>query len=228
MFGASSDIGRAVAGQLAEAGSELVLFGRDVDALEATAELGRAHGVDVGVVELDVTAERAARVMEQTDADRPPDHVVWAAGSFDWAAADVADVDVWARLVEVNLTAAMRMTRLVLPRMVTAGSGSLIYIASLAGLDVFAGNAAYVASKHGLVAFARAVFLDVRDRGVKVCVVCPGLVDAGASRVFPAAQRERFLRPADVADAVLYALRTSRDACPTEIRLEPQRDPHQA
>jgi NADP-dependent 3-hydroxy acid dehydrogenase YdfG len=69
------------------------------------------------------------------------------------------------------------------------------------------------------------VFLDVRDRGVKVCAVCPGLVDAGASRVFPAGTRKRFLRPDDVADAVLYAVTTSSSACPTEIRLEPQSNP---
>jgi NAD(P)-dependent dehydrogenase (short-subunit alcohol dehydrogenase family) len=42
-----------------------------------------------------------------------------------------------------------------------------------------------VASEHGLVAFCRAVFLDVRDRGVEVCAIAPGLVDAGASQVFP-------------------------------------------
>lgn len=151
---------------------------------------------------------------------------MWAAGLFDWAPADEADPAVWSDLVHVNLLAAMRATRLIIPDLIASSSASLVFIASLAGLDVFAGNAAYVASKHGLVAFARAVFLDVRDRGVKVSAVCPGLVDAGASSVFPAEQRASFLRPDDVADAVLYVINASPSACPTEIRLEPQRDPH--
>jgi hypothetical protein len=56
--------------------------------------------------------------------------------------------------------------------------------------------------------------------------MCPGLVDAGASRAFPAAQHERFRRPDDLAGAVLHAVTSSSTACPTEIRLEPPRDPH--
>lgn len=225
MVGGSSDIGRAVAVRLADAGCEIVVFGRDVAALEQTAERCRDRGVGATVVRCDVL-EDASAVFERACRDAPPRHVVWAAGVFDWASAEVADAGVWAQLVEVNLVAAMRMTRAVLPGLVATGAGSLIYVASLAGLDVFANNAAYVASKHGLVAFAQAVFLDVREHGVKVCAVCPGLVDAGASRVFPAAQRERFLRADDVADAVLYAVTTSPTACPTQIRLEPQHDPH--
>ena len=227
VFGASSDIGRAIAVRLAESACDVMLFGRDDTALEQTAAVCRGQGVAVDVVGIDLTAPDAMTVLQQAWIDVPAHHVVWAAGAFDWASADVADADTWDRLIDVNLAAAMRTTRLVLPGLIAAGGGSLVFVASLAGLDIFANNAAYVASKHGLVAFSRAVFLDVRDRGVKVCAICPGLVDAGASRAFPAAQRVRFLQPDDVADAVLYAVTTSSCACPTEIRLEPQLSPHE-
>ncbi|CAN5659338.1 hypothetical protein BH18ACT2_BH18ACT2_04320 [soil metagenome] len=180
----------------------------------------------MATVAVDLTDVASEAKMDEARETARVDHVVWAAGAFDWARADVADADAWANLVHINLVAAMRTTRLVLPDLVAAGGGSLVYIASLAGLDVFANNAAYVASKHGLVAFARAVFLDVRDHGVKVCAVCPGLVDAGATTGFPSEQRGLFLRPSDIADAVLYVVTSSATACPTEIRLEPQLDPH--
>ena len=205
-----------------------MLFGRDDTALEQTAAVCRGQGVAIDVVGIDLTAPDAMTVLQQAWIDVPAHHVVWAAGAFDWASADVADADTWDRLIDVNLAAAMRTTRLVLPGLIAAGGGSLVFVASLAGLDIFANNAAYVASKHGLVAFSRAVFLDVRDRGVKVCAICPGLVDAGASRAFPAAQRVRFLQPDDVADAVLYAVTTSsccvsnRD--PSRTTAEPPRD----
>ena len=91
----------------------------------------------------------------------------------------------------------------------------MVFIASAAGHRAFANNAAYVASKHGLVGFGRALFLDLRDRGVKVSLVSPGLVAAGASLAMPNARPEHFLRPEDVAEAVRYVLASPPGACPT-------------
>ena len=107
---------------------------------------------------------------------------MWAAGVFDWAPADQADPEAWQLLLTTNLTAAAVPTALVLPQLIEAAPSALVYIGSGAGRRVYANNAAYVASKHGLAGLAGlagATFLDVRDRGVKVSVVSPGLVGGG-------------------------------------------------
>ncbi len=126
--------------------------------------------------------------------------------------------------MDLNLLPAMQLTRVLVPSLLSHGSSAAILVTS-AGHHGFANSAAYVASKHGLVGFGRALFLDLRDKGTKVCVVSPGLVAAGASLTLDANRHERFLRPEDVASAMRYVLATSVAACPTEIRLEPQRTP---
>ena len=146
--------------------------------------------------------------------------VVYAAGLFDWGDADTADPDVWSRLVTVNLTAAMRVTRRLLPALVAGAPSTLVLLGSGAGLTAYPHNPAYVASKHGLLGFARATFLDVRSRGVRVTVVNPGLVAAGAG-LDSGANPDRLLQVQDIADAVLYAVSMPAHACATEINLQP-------
>jgi NADP-dependent 3-hydroxy acid dehydrogenase YdfG len=151
--------------------------------------------------------------------------VVWVAGLFDWASADRADPATWHRLIDVNLTAASVLAALSAPHLVANAPSALVLIGSGAGHTAYADNAAYVASKHGLTGLARALFLDLRDHGVKVSLVSPGLVAAGAGLSSPAGQTRpaELLQPEDVADAVDFVLRSPAHVCPTEIRLMPQR-----
>lgn len=222
--GASSAIGRSVAVMLAEEGCAVVASGRDVAQLHEVTDECSAHGMPALAVpaDLESVTETERPVAACREAFGAPRILVHAAGLFDWARADEADPDVWDRLLTVNLAAAMRLTRLTLPHLLTYPSSALVFIGSMAGQSYFANNAAYVASKHGLTAFARSTFLDVRQRGVKVCVVSPGNVAAGASLALPAKRHASFLKPGDVADAVRYVLATPLSACPVEVLLEPQ------
>jgi NADP-dependent 3-hydroxy acid dehydrogenase YdfG len=214
VVGASSAIGAAVARTLADDGYDCVLWGRDRERLAAV-------GPRWDTVDLRSPAE-IAEALEQL-----PDRlaaVVYAAGLFDWAPADAGDPDVWDALVTVNLAAAMRVTRGVLPALLAAAPSSLVLIGSGAARTAFQGNPAYVASKHGLAGFARSVFLDVRDRDVAVTLLSPGLVAAGAG-LGAGVPVERLLQPADVADAVRWVVGTPAHVCPVEIELQPQRTP---
>ena len=224
VVGGSSDIGRAVAVALAGLGHELVVWGRDADRLEATA--AACGGAAVGVV--DVTDSTGMR-REFDDVLRLGglDVVVWAAGVFDWAPAHEADPAAWERLLDVNLTAAAVLTALVLPTLVQQAPSALVYVGSGAARRAYPFNAAYVASKHGLAGLAHATFLDVRDHGVKVSLVSPGLVAAGAG-LLSEAGRERpgeLLTPDDVAAAVRFVVTFPATGCPVEIDLQPQRTP---
>jgi NADP-dependent 3-hydroxy acid dehydrogenase YdfG len=84
-----------------------------------------------------------------------------------------------------------------------------------------------VATKHGLAGLAGGVWLDVRDRGVKVSLVSPGMVAAGPSLGSPAGREhpERLLQPADVASAVRFVVTFPGTGCPVEVSLQPQRTP---
>ncbi len=225
VVGASSDIGRAVAVDRASAPQDVVLWGRDETRLSATAaQCGGRASIDV----VDVTDGALVRAaLDRVLADGPLHTVVWAAGTFDWAPADQADAGTWQRLLDLNLTAAAVLTAMVLPHLVAAAPSALVYVGSGAGRRAYAGNAAYVASKHGLTGLAWATFLDVRDRDVKVSVVSPGLVAAGAGLRSPAGQQRphELLAPADVAAAVRFVVDFPVTGCPVEVELQPQRTP---
>jgi NADP-dependent 3-hydroxy acid dehydrogenase YdfG len=222
VVGGSSDIGTAVAASLADLGHELVLWGRDRERLAAAAAACRAASVHA----VDVTDGEAMRgTLEAVLADGALDVVVLAAGVFDWAPANEADADRWRRVIDVNLTAAAVLTALVLPTLVARAPSALVYIGSGAARRAYPGNAAYVASKHGLAGLAHATFLDVRDHGVKVSLVSPGLVAAGAGLLSPAGQERPgdLLSPDDVAAAVRFVVTFPATGCPVEIDLQPQR-----
>ncbi|WP_222265923.1 SDR family oxidoreductase [Modestobacter marinus] len=215
VVGAGSAIGSAVAETLAGCGHEVLGWGRDPARWAAA-------GVRGDVVDLRRPDQVRAAL------DRLPDRlsvVVYAAGLFDWAPADVGDPDVWDELLAVNLAAAMRVTRGVLPALVAGAPSCLVLLGSGAARTPFAGNPAYVASKHGLAGFARSVFLDVRDRDVAVTLLSPGLVAAGAGLRAPGVRPEQLLQPADVADAVRWVVGTPARVCPVEVELQPQRTP---
>jgi NADP-dependent 3-hydroxy acid dehydrogenase YdfG len=204
VVGATSAIGAAIADGLAADGWTLAPWQRPGG--------GRVELTDPAQV------DAAAAGHERLGA------AVYAAGLFDWGDADVADADAWARLVEVNLTAAMRVTRRLLPALLAGAPSTLVLLGSGAGRQAYPHNAAYVASKHGLLGFARATFLDVRDRGVRVTVVNPGLVAAGAG-LLAGTDPAALLQPADVAAAVRYAVNAPAHACVTELDLQPLRTP---
>ncbi len=224
--GASSLIGRAIAVALAELGYDVALIGQDPERLEGTRLACAATGVKAQTHLCDIAseAEVTSTVAKIRVSQGEPSVLTHAAGLFDWAAPEQADWATWARLVDVNLTATMRLTHMLLPGLTRPG-GAVVLVGSGAGHQGFANNAAYVASKHGVVGFGRALFLDLRDKGTKVSVISPGLVAAGAALGIDPQWHSRFLRPEDVADAVRYVLSTSPRACPTEIILQPQQTP---
>ncbi len=164
--GASSGIGAATARAMAVAGADLVLSGRDRERLDAVA--AESGGLAVrGDLTTDITAlvERAG----------PVDVLVANAGCG-WAGPLTAMPDGTAeQLIAANLTAPIRLTRLLLPAMVERGRGHLVFVASIAGAVGVRDEAVYAATKAGLIAFAESLRYELRRVGVSV--VLPGVVD---------------------------------------------------
>jgi short-subunit dehydrogenase len=199
--GASSGIGAATARALAGSGARLILAGRDRERLADVAARtgGRALAGDLADA-----SELAGRV-------GPVDILVNNAG-LGWAGPFArmpsADLD---RLVDVNLTAPIRLTRLLLPGMIDAGRGHLVFVASIAGAMGVREEAVYSATKAGLLAFAEGLRHELR--GIGVSVLLPGAVDTPFfdRRGAPYARRRPApIPPERVARAIVAAIERER------------------
>lgn len=136
--------------------------------------------------------------------------------------ADIAD---WDFILDVNLRSPMILTKLCLPELVKTPGSAVINVASMAGKTGIANVSAYCASKFGLVGFTQSLFEEVRDLGVKVCVLCPGYVDTKLIPSRKSLRRGELIRPEDVAKAARYVLECSPSACPGEIIVHSQKNP---
>ncbi|WP_234870783.1 SDR family NAD(P)-dependent oxidoreductase [Alitabrizicola rongguiensis] len=176
--GATSGIGAAIARELAGPELALILVGRNLKAGAAiSAELSR-HGPVLFVAE--DLADRSApeRVVAAAEAFAGPvTGLVNNAGMLtNGTALTTTDAD-WDRLMDLNLTAAFRMSRAVLPGMIAARRGVILHIASDWALMGAQGALAYAVSKAGLAQLARCMALDHAAQGVRVNALCPGDTD---------------------------------------------------
>jgi NAD(P)-dependent dehydrogenase (short-subunit alcohol dehydrogenase family) len=168
--GGAKGIGLAIARRLAADGTSIALIGRDAIALErAATELSARYAV------ADVTDNAALR--DSIAKLGPCDILVNNAGaalSKPFAKHMRADFEA---MLAVNLLSAVTACQAVLPHMRAQGFGRIVNIASTAGLKGYAYVTAYVAAKHALVGFTRALALETVKDGITVNAVCPGFTD---------------------------------------------------
>src|SRR5213075_2686133 len=111
----------------------------------------------------------------------------------------------WDRTIGVNLTGVFYCCHQALPLLRKSGSGYIIQISSLAGVNAFAGGSAYNASKFGLNGFSEAIMQDLRYEDIRVSYIMPGSVNTDFS---PGGGRAAWkIAPMDVAEVVLDLLR---------------------
>ncbi|RQO63340.1 3-hydroxybutyrate dehydrogenase [Paucibacter sp. KBW04] len=178
--GSTSGIGLGVALSLARQGVNIVLngFGEVEGPKAEVAAAGQAHGIKVGYHGADMSkpAEIEA-LMAYTDAEFGGcDILVNNAGIQFVAPVEEFPVERWDAIIAINLSSAFHTTRLALPGMKQRGWGRIINLASVHGLVASAQKSAYVAAKHGLVGFTKAVALETATSPVTVNAICPGWV----------------------------------------------------
>ncbi len=226
--GAGRGIGRATALRLASAGCDLALLARTAAELEAVAALAAPTGVRTWVLPADVTDDaQVTSVLHRLAAQSGSISILINNAGSAPPRVPVANAPVaeWDRILATCLRAPMILTRLLLPDMLARQRGAIINVASVAGRTARPGEAVYAAAKAGLIAFTHALFAEVRNSGIKVAAVCPGFVDTALVPPNRRVDRTKFLRPEDVAEAILQVLISDLRACPTEVLLEPQFDP---
>jgi short-subunit dehydrogenase len=177
--GASSGIGRELAARFAEHGYDLVVAAED-ERIESAAAALAGHAVQAVPVRADLaTFDGVDELWRRIQATgRVPEAVAINAGvgvSGDFARDnDLADE---LRLIGLNITGAVHLARRVLPEMVAAGHGGLLFTSSVAATAPGPYHATYAASKAFLLSFAEALRYELRDTGVTVTALLPGPTD---------------------------------------------------
>jgi 3-oxoacyl-[acyl-carrier protein] reductase len=223
--GATHGIGRATAFALGRAGYRVGICARTTGKVESLVAELRAAGIEA--------AGRAADVSDAAQVMAVVEHVSKALGEIGVLVNNAGvliarpieqlTVEDWDTTMATNLRGLFLMTRAVLPPMRARGRGDIVNVASLAARNGFAGGSAYVASKHAVLGFGRALMLELRKEGIRVITICPGSVDTGMLRDQTMLQSnpDRILRPEDVADTILHSLRLPERAMVSEVDIRP-------
>ena len=174
--GAGRGIGAAVARRFAEHGATMIVADIDDEAARSTAaSIAEATKAPIEPIGLDVTDEHAVEAAFESIQSRHGrlDCVVANAGVLHLEEVVNLDVDDWRRVIDVNLTGAFLTVRAAARRM---DRGSIVVTSSLFGLRGGTGNAAYSASKFGLMGLAQSLAAETASAGVRVNCVCPGQI----------------------------------------------------
>ena len=172
--GASSGIGLAYAKLLAREGFDLVLVARDLPRLNKVAkELSKRFGVKTQCIKADLTKPSHLATVEKRVADskKPIDVLVNNAGFGIKDSSTVSNLDKEQELLDVLVTAPMRLTHAVLPVMVKRNTGIIVNVSSVAS---FIAGGTYSAAKSYLTVFSESLHTELRGTNVKISALCPG------------------------------------------------------
>lgn len=175
--GASSGIGEALTIAFANAGANVVLSGRRVDALKTVA--AKCHSnVQTWIEPLDVTDLEAMPALAQSVIQKTGgvDILINNAGISQRSRVIDTDMEVLDRLMQINFYGAAALTKAVLPQMLERGSGHFVVMSSLAGKFGTPLRSGYCASKHALHGFFDALRAETVNQGIQVTTFCPGYI----------------------------------------------------
>lgn len=205
--GGGSGIGRAVARAFAEAGEDVTISGRHMEALRET-DSGR--GMDCRIADVTDEAQVAALF------DAPFDVVIANAGGGSAGRLRSVTLAQWNETLAVNLTGTFLTFRAALQGM--GAGGRLIAMASTASLKGGATIPAYAAAKHGVLGLVRSVAQEVAAKGITCNAVCPGFVDTPLAAKAVASVRDRYgMSEEDALKTVVEGNPAGRLIAPAEV-----------
>jgi dehydrogenase/reductase SDR family member 4 len=186
--GGGRGIGKAITHRLAEAGANVVIASRKMENLQATAQEfsqlpGKVHPVECHVGRAD---QLQALIGETEKVFGPVDILVnnSATNIGQGPALEVTD-EMFAKMFEINVVSALRLIRLAVPKMIERKSGgSIINIASIAGLRPQHGGLLYSATKAALIMMTRSWAIEFGRHNIRVNAIAPGLIETDFSEYF--------------------------------------------
>lgn len=220
--GAGSGIGRATAEVFGREGALLVLGDINMAGLEETAEGIKAAGGKAVTLKSNIADRGEAEALTDCAVSTYGrlDILVNNAGIMDYVhPVGTVEDEVWDRLINVNLTGTMYVTRRAVQVMLEQGSGAIVNMSSRAGILGGSGGVAYTASKHGVIGLTRSTAWQYAQKGIRCNAICPGGVTTPIISPAHAAKQdawgtERFmvtvplmpamLEPIDIANLALF------------------------
>lgn len=215
--GASSGIGRAAAEAFLAAGWDVVTLARRAERLQELAEAWQGRILPLAV---DVTDEvQVQRAVAQIRERREEVHaLVTSAGDFSVSPIAQTSLEEFERIWRVSVLSKFLLTRELLPLLLPGTESrhedlrAVVHVSSLAAHQDFPNESAYGSSMHAVLGLARSQDAELRDRGVRVSVVSPGLVRTELTERsgFSAEDLNLALKPAAMAESILYLVRVIR------------------
>lgn len=223
--GSSSGLGRSVALNLSKAGFEVLVHGRSKQGIEETRQLiaeagGRSQGHPADLRETTAAQELARWAVSSGDLQV----VVHNAGGYPPAPAGEESLDAWDEILDVQLRAVMHITAITLPSLIES-KGAYVFIGSIDSLLGNARRSASTAASAGRIGFAKSLFEEVREDGVRVITIHPGFMNTplvSPGRVDPA----KMIQPEDIAALIVNAVSLPQSSCVVEMTVRPQRSPY--
>lgn len=215
--GAASGIGAAIAHTLAHAGAHVALLDRNLDGCLQVAQTLSDLGRTAIAIGCDTSSEVQVRAAAQQVHDTLGTcyALVNNAGLLRSGPLDEVSLDDWNHVLGINLTGYMLCARTFAKPMRHAGMGSIVHIASIAGLTPQTGSGAYSASKAGVLLLSRQMAVEWGPQGIRSNAICPGMIRTALSAKFyeePGFEAKRAAvtanrrvgEPQDIADVAAY------------------------
>ena len=218
--GSGRGIGQAIALALAEEGCDVALASRTKNEIQTVAREVQKSGVKGIAIQADISRPpEVERMMEETlEALGRLDVFVNNAGIAIFRPLLELTLEDWDRTMAINLRGAFLCTQKAAEVMIKQQSGTIITICSSASKKAYPNQAAYVASKHGLLGLTKGLNLELKPYGIKVHAICPGGVDTRLTAdARPGTDRSDWMQPEDIAYLVLMLLTQSERATIDEV-----------
>jgi 3-hydroxy acid dehydrogenase/malonic semialdehyde reductase len=215
--GAAGGMGRAITKALLQSGRRVVLVDRDADSLQLFAT---EMGDNTFPIQLDIAEAKAVDRLPDLipNAFKPIDILINNAGHDIGGRTrfDIGSADDWSSIIQTNLIGLMRVTRSVLPDMVSRNSGHIVNISSINAVRIVPDMAAYSASKAGVHMFTETLRGELAETAIRITELQPGLTRTGIilTRYRGDLKKEKdyfdqfklALDPADIARSIVFAL----------------------
>ncbi len=223
--GASRGIGKTIAIALGREKMRLALLARSADKLqevvdEVHAVGGESIAVPCDLMDPDAVATSLQRIFQYFNS---LDVLISNAGVFLEKPITEIELSEWDRVLKSNLTATFLLCKSALLKMKAQKNGRIIAIASSASTQGFVNQAAYCASKHGLLGFTRCLSIEAKPHNVHVHTICPGGVRTDLLKDTYMGQRVSqgsLIEPENIADLVLFLIRQPKNIDIPEINLK--------
>ncbi|MDX1417060.1 MAG: SDR family oxidoreductase [Candidatus Promineifilaceae bacterium] len=206
--GGGSGIGQGIAAALAQESVHVLLFGRREDSLIKVSKKINSEGGKAVYLVGDVSKEDDVQqlVKHAIDTFGSVDILVNNAGVGGGGYMHQHSIEMWDRIMSINLRGPFLTSRAVLAHMRKEKRGHIINISSESALEYYPGNGAYGVSKHALNALGEYIQRENQELGIRVDTVCPGMVISEMSENLPGLNLEKCLTPEDIAALVIWLL----------------------